>query len=97
MTATDILFRGLQVHWDELFPTADERALKAANEYFNLPAASPDELADFIKSKWDMISKDQKGNGKDKDADVRGVFSMILDRAVGIEIEGKVDDAFAAM
>ena len=80
-----------------MYPTADERALKAAKEGFGLPAASAEELARFVEEQWDDLSEAERGKGEEREVAVRRVFSTVLDRAVGIDIEGKIDEALADM
>ncbi|GAA98045.1 uncharacterized protein L969DRAFT_16165 [Mixia osmundae IAM 14324] len=86
----NILFRRLQIHFEELYPTADDRALSAASTLFGLPS-EPDKLREVIKTNInDLDTSDIKGSG---DLLERKVFARVLDRAIGIEIEGKGDEA----
>ena len=93
-TGIDIFGRRIQGAWEEWYPFADDRTLKAM-ESLGLTEGVQG-LVRTIESNWedieiqDMLEKDEKEKK-------RNVFVMILERAVGADLEGNVGEVRSAV
>lgn len=79
-TGADIFLREVQLHWEELYPVADERALAAA-KIVGLPHTDAKALADRVQ---------QDADAKDE----RETFVRVLDALVLMQVENTIE-AFA--
>lgn len=84
-TGLDIFGRRIQGVWPEFYPFIDRRTL-AAVEKLGLPA-NPEELKDVLDESWEKLEvKDVEA--KDEEEKKRKAFVRILERAVGLDLEG---------
>ena len=87
-TGLDIFGRRIQAQWEEWYPFMDARTATAL-EQFDLPG-DPTELKKFLDGHWKEI--DSKGMlGKNEEEKKRKLFVMLLERAVGADLEGNLD------
>ena len=87
-TGVDIFARRIQGLWKEWYPFADQRTLQAT-EKLGL-AADLEGLEKVLDDCWTKLDIGSIG-GKTEEAK-RKVFSKVLERAVGCELEGNVDE-----
>lgn len=87
-TGLDIFGRRIQSLWVEWYPFIDGRT-SAALEKIGLPADA-EELRDLIEKNWKEL--DTKNIDGDENEKERRVFVRVLERAVGVDLEGNVDE-----
>ena len=93
-TGLDIFGRRIQGQWEEWYPFIDQRT-SAALEQFDLPG-DPMELDKFLDQNWeDIDSKDITGG--DHTEQKKKLFVMLLERAVGADLEGNLDAVLERM
>lgn len=98
-TGLDIFARRIQGAWAEFYPFCDDRTLTATTK-LGL-GQSAEEIAKTIETHWTDIEPQvedlQTVSDKMDDAErKRRAFVQVLERAVGAELEGKLDDVLAA-
>ncbi|KAL8657219.1 MAG: hypothetical protein Q9226_002136 [Calogaya cf. arnoldii] len=86
-TGLDIFGRRIQSHWPELYPFADQRTLSGLQK-LGLPSTA-EELKTQLDDHWSELNL-QGINGND-DEKKRKVFVQVLERAVGVDLEGNAD------
>ncbi|KAL8703430.1 MAG: hypothetical protein Q9201_003401 [Fulgogasparrea decipioides] len=86
-TGLDIFARRIQAQWPELYPFADHRTLSGLQK-LGLPHTA-EELRKLLDEHW--IDLDVKAFRGDEDEKKRRVFVQILERAVGVDLEGNAD------
>ena len=88
-TGLDIFGRRIQGVWPEWYPFGDERTMDAISR-LGLPGDAED-LKKFIENQWDKVEvpKDISGQGDEKK---RKVFVRVLERAIGSDLEGSLDE-----
>ena len=87
-TGLDIFARRIQGSWGEWYPFADQKTLDAL-EKMGLPRDTQ-ELKSLLDEKWkELNAEDVVGDGEERK---RRVFVKVLERAVGAELEGNVDE-----
>lgn len=91
-TGTDIFLRRVQGIWVELTPFVDKRT-RGSLEKLGLPSLGK-QLLELIETNWkDLDVKNLAGeNDKDKQ---RLAYVLLLERAVGVDLEGNVEEALA--
>ena len=82
-TSIDIFFRRMQWWWSESIPFMDDRDRKAVGP-LGLPQDA-DELVELVCDHWDRLGR------IDLDDRKRHAFVTVLERAVGAELENKID------
>ena len=87
-TGLDIFGRRIQGQWEEWYPFMDQRT-STALEQFDLPG-DPAELAEFLDKHWKEISHKDKLGKKEEDKK-RKLYVMLLERAVGADLEGNLE------
>lgn len=80
----------MQARWPKSYPFADQRTLSAV-EKLGLPGSAED-LKQLVEEKWNEL-KLEHIKGTDEEETKRKVFVLILERAVGMDLEGKADHA----
>ena len=88
-TGLDIFFRRIQGGWPEIFPFVDGRT-EGSLEKVGLPSDA-EELRDLLKDDWTKL-KGADLPGRDDEEKQRRAFVRILERVVGADLEGNVDD-----
>ena len=91
-TGLDIFFRRVQAVWTEVYPFVDGRT-GSALEKFGLPGDA-EELRMLLEEKWSELDVGDV-DVKDEDEKKRRVFVRLLERAVGADLEGNIDDVKA--
>ncbi|KAL8694870.1 MAG: hypothetical protein Q9218_000534 [Villophora microphyllina] len=86
-TGLDIFGRRIQALWPKPYPFADQRTLSGLQK-LGLPATA-EELMKLVGNHWTEL--DVKDFPGDEDEKKRRVFVQILERAVGVDLEGKAD------
>jgi len=90
-TGLDIFVRRVQWLWPECYPFMDDRTSQAAKA-LGLPDDAL-ELDQLVKKLWRDLDTDAiEGKGDEKQ---RRAFVIILERLVGAQLEGKVDNVLA--
>ena len=90
-TGLDIFYRRVQWTWTEAYPFVDDRT-KASVEKLGLPGDA-EGLVQLIKENWDDIGFSENGSGKeDADEKKRRAFVIVLERAVGGDLEKKTGE-----
>ncbi|KAI9731865.1 MAG: hypothetical protein M1818_007730 [Claussenomyces sp. TS43310] len=86
-TSCDIFLRRVQAcpGWDAVFPYIDDKT-RTALEKLGLPAEAPD-LVRLIEDNSENLNVEGQGDGDDDDTTKR-CFILILERALGISLEG---------
>ena len=92
-TGLNIFYRRVQWLWDEAYPFIDARTQDSL-EKLGLPKQA-DELVEFIEKKWQNVKFDDSGEFND-DERKRRAFVLLLERAVGSDLEKRTDDVLAA-
>ncbi|KAI9804011.1 MAG: hypothetical protein M1833_000292 [Piccolia ochrophora] len=95
-TGLDIFFRRVQAQWAEAYPFVDERTRKAL-EGLGL-VGTAEGVRDLVEGEWDGIKEEEgrvwgKDGEEDEEARKREVFVRAVEAAVGIGLEGKVEEA----
>lgn len=87
-TGIKIFLRRVQWIWDSGYPYVDDRTMQSLKKL-----GLPEEAEDLRKAMEDHWGKlDTKGvAGDDKEAKTRRAFVTVLERAVGADLEGKID------
>lgn len=85
----DIFGRRIQGVWEEWYPFGDEKSLQAT-EKLGLPGDA-EELQKIVEGKWADLNVPDDLSGSE-DEKKRKVFVRILERAVGAELEGDLDE-----
>lgn len=86
-TGLDIFGRRVQAQWPELYPFADQRTLSGLQK-LGLPSTA-EELKKLINQHWTALNiEGYEGNEDEKK---RRVFVQVLERAVGVDLEGNAD------
>ncbi|KAL8780945.1 MAG: hypothetical protein Q9194_000629 [Teloschistes cf. exilis] len=86
-TGLDIFARRIQAVWPKPYPFADQRTLSGLQK-LGL-SGSAEELKKLVDDLWtDLDVKDLPG---DEDEKKRRVFVQLLERAVGVDLEGNAD------
>lgn len=87
-TGLDIFYRRVQWQWGEAFPFVDART-QAAMERLGLPKRA-EEIEKLIELRWNDLSSGD-GGGHDLETQKRRVFVVLLERAIGADLEKKID------
>ncbi|KAL8943759.1 MAG: hypothetical protein Q9216_000865 [Gyalolechia sp. 2 TL-2023] len=86
-TGLDIFARRVQASWPNLYPFADQRTLSGLQK-LGLPGTA-EELKQLLDDHWsELIVEDLKG---DQDEKKRRALVQVLERAVGVDLEGNAD------
>ncbi|KAI4091125.1 MAG: hypothetical protein LQ344_004353 [Seirophora lacunosa] len=86
-TGLDIFARRIQAQWPNPYPFADQKTLSGLQK-LGLPASAED-FRKLIEDHWTELDvKDLEG---DEDEQKRRAFVRILERAVGVDLEGNAD------
>ncbi|KAL8923577.1 MAG: hypothetical protein Q9208_004524 [Pyrenodesmia sp. 3 TL-2023] len=86
-TGLDIFARRIQAAWPDPYPFADQRTLSGLRKV-GLPD-SAEELKNLLDEHWTELDvKALKGGGDEKK---RRAFVRVLERAVGVDLEGNAD------
>lgn len=88
-TGLDIFGRRIQGHWAEWYPFGDERSLGATGR-LGLPEDAQ-ALSKLLEGHWKSLDVPTNLLGKD-DEKKRRAFVRILERAVGADLEGSLDE-----
>ncbi|MCJ1226428.1 hypothetical protein MMC12_003080 [Toensbergia leucococca] len=91
-TGLDIFFRRMQGVWPKSYPFADQRTLAAA-EKLGLPNTAKG-LRILIDENWEKLETGDINAG-DEEEKRRKAFVRVLERAVGADLEKKVDQVKA--
>ncbi|KAK4698091.1 hypothetical protein P7C71_g57, partial [Lecanoromycetidae sp. Uapishka_2] len=88
-TGLDIFARRMQGVWEEWYPFIDGRTLGAA-EKLGMPGTA-EGLKEFLEDNWGELEvKDIEAEGEEEKK--RRAFVKILERAVGADLEGNIED-----
>ena len=91
-TGIDIYRRRIQGVWPACYPFIDQKTAKSL-EKLGLPDDA-EGLQQLIHEHWEELNvEDFKADNKDEER--RKAFVRLLERAVGAELEGKVDEVKA--
>ncbi|KAL8723238.1 MAG: hypothetical protein Q9225_000428 [Loekoesia sp. 1 TL-2023] len=86
-TGLDIFARRIQAVWPNPYPFADQRTLSGLQK-LGLPSTAED-LKKLLDNHWSELDvKNLKG---DEDEKKRRAFVQVLERAVGVDLEGNAD------
>ncbi|KAL9016213.1 MAG: hypothetical protein Q9185_006442 [Variospora sp. 1 TL-2023] len=86
-TGLDIFARRIQAQWPNLYPFADQRTLSGLQK-LGLPESAKG-LQKFLDDHWNEFNvQDLEG---DEDEKKRRAFVRVLERAVGVNLEGNAD------
>jgi len=88
-TGLDIFFRRVQGAWAEAYPFVDHRTADALSK-LGLPSDAKD-LRKLVEEKWTKLKTDDI-SGSNNETKKRETFVLVLERAVGAELEGNIDD-----
>ncbi|KAL8953707.1 MAG: hypothetical protein Q9222_000452 [Ikaeria aurantiellina] len=86
-TGLDIFARRIQAAWPDTYPFADQRTLSGLQK-LGLPGTTED-LKKFLDEHWSEL--ELKGFEGSEDEKKRKVFVQVLERAVGVDLEGNAD------
>ncbi|KAL9586323.1 MAG: hypothetical protein Q9212_000991 [Teloschistes hypoglaucus] len=86
-TGLDIFARRIQAVWPKPYPFADQRTLSGL-QMLGLPGTA-EELKKLVDDLWTEL--DLKDFSGDEDEKKRRVFVQVLERAVGVDLEGNAD------
>ncbi|KAL8840343.1 MAG: hypothetical protein Q9170_001358 [Blastenia crenularia] len=86
-TGLDIYARRIQGLWSEVYPFADQRTLSGLQK-LGLPDTA-DELKKLMDDSWSKL--DVKYLEGEEDEKKRRAFVQVLERAVGVDLEGNAD------
>jgi hypothetical protein len=87
-TGLDIFYRRVQWQWDEASPFVDSRT-QAALERLGLPERA-EKIEKLIESRWNDLNFGE-GDGHDLETRKRRAFVVLLERAIGADLEKKID------
>jgi len=85
----DIFFRPIQGSWEEVYPFVDHRTADALHK-LGLPNAA-DDLRELLEEKSAEL-KTQDITGSSNEKKKREAFVRVLERAVGADLKGNIDD-----
>ncbi|OAK97510.1 hypothetical protein IQ06DRAFT_227090 [Phaeosphaeriaceae sp. SRC1lsM3a] len=88
-TGLDIFYRRVQWQWDEAYPFIDQRT-QTALEKMGLPKRA-EGVQKMIEVRWKELGFD-KGSERGLEEKRRRAFVVLLERAVGADLEGNIDD-----
>ena len=91
-TGLEIFGRRIQGGWGEWFPFVDRRTGRALEE-LGLPGEA-EALRGLVEERWGELEMGDLEEGEEDDRK-RRVFVRVLERAVGAELEGRLDDVKA--
>ncbi len=86
-TGLDIFGRRIQARWPEPYPFADQRTLSGLQK-LGLPD-NAEELKKLLENHWTEVNVE--GFEGNEDEQKRRVFIQVLERAVGVDLEGNAD------
>ncbi|KAL8921281.1 MAG: hypothetical protein Q9172_004107 [Xanthocarpia lactea] len=86
-TGLDIFGRRIQAPWPESYPFADQRTLSGLQK-LGLPD-NAEELQKLLENHWTELNVE--GFEGNEDERKRRVFVQVLERAVGVDLEGNAD------
>ncbi|KAL8714881.1 MAG: hypothetical protein Q9220_001394 [cf. Caloplaca sp. 1 TL-2023] len=86
-TGLDIFARRIQALWPNTYPFADQRTLSGLQK-LGLPDTA-EGLQNFLDEHWSEL--EFKDFGGEEDEKKRRVFVQVLERAVGVDLEGNAD------
>ncbi|KAI4233496.1 MAG: hypothetical protein LQ349_004389 [Xanthoria aureola] len=86
-TGLDIFGRRIQAQWPALYPFADQRTLSGLQK-LGLPGTA-EELKKLLDHHWAEL--DTQGFEGNEDEKKRRVFVQVLERAIGVDLEGNAD------
>ncbi|KAF2112144.1 hypothetical protein BDV96DRAFT_498198 [Lophiotrema nucula] len=87
-TGLDIFYRRIQWTWEEAYPFVDQRT-SAAMKKLGLPSDT-ESLTKLIEEGWSDLEVADDGDHTGE-AQKRRAFVLLLERAVGADLEGKID------
>jgi hypothetical protein len=87
-TGLENFYRRVQWQWDEAFPFVDART-QAAMERLGLPKRA-EEIEKLVKSRWNDLNPED-GGGHDLETQKRRAFVVLLERAIGADLENNID------
>jgi hypothetical protein len=88
-TGLDIFFRRTQGAWEEASPFVDHRTADALSK-LGLPSDAKD-LRELVEENWTKLKTGDVPGSNDQ-AEQRETFVLVLERAVGADLEGNIDD-----
>ncbi|KAH7390773.1 hypothetical protein DE146DRAFT_662670 [Phaeosphaeria sp. MPI-PUGE-AT-0046c] len=88
-TGLEIFYRRVQWQWEEAYPLIDQRTQQAL-EKMGLPRRA-EGLERMIEVRWRDLGF-EKGSERDVEERRRRAFVVLLERAMGADLEGKVDE-----
>lgn len=88
-TGLDIFYRRVQWQWEEAYPFIDQRTQKAL-EKMGLPKRA-EGVEKMIEVRWKELGF-EKGAERSVAERRRRAFVVLLERAVGADLEGKIDE-----
>ncbi|KAL8785476.1 MAG: hypothetical protein Q9195_008619 [Heterodermia aff. obscurata] len=91
-TGIDIFRRRIQGVWHECYPFIDQKT-STSLEKLGLPGDAED-LKQFMDKHWEELKVDSF-EAKDEEEGKRKAFVRLLERAVGADLEGNIDDVKA--
>lgn len=95
-TGMQIFRRRVQWLWSEAFPFVDERTGEALGK-LGLPGDA-EELRGLVEENWSGLQKVGELAGEDEEErKKRKAFVVLLERVVGADLEGKVDEVLEAV
>lgn len=92
-TGLDIFFRRVQWLWDSVYPYVDERTTQGLKK-LGLPEEG-DELQNLLEKHWGELETKHLA-GDDEVVRKRRAFVVVLERATGSDLEGKLDAVLEA-
>ncbi len=90
-TGLDIFFRRIQGAWEEVYLFVDHRTADALSK-LGLPSDAKD-LRKLVEENWTKLKTDNVPGSNDQ-TEQRKTFVLVLERAVGADLEGNIDDVF---
>ncbi|KAL9090114.1 MAG: hypothetical protein Q9159_002179 [Coniocarpon cinnabarinum] len=91
VTAVNIFQRRAQGLWEECYPFVDDRTRRGL-EGFGMPGDA-EELKEVMEKEWKGLKGKENLQGKNEEEKKRMAFVVILERATGLDLEGKVEEA----
>lgn len=92
-TGLDIFYRRIQWLWHEAFPFVDART-QGSLEKLGLPN-KPKEIVELIEKNWQDVEFGDSGEFGDEEMK-RRAFVLLLERAMGADLEKRVEDVLVA-
>nr|OQO26348.1 hypothetical protein B0A51_06435 [Rachicladosporium sp. CCFEE 5018] len=87
-TGLNIFFRRVQWQWPSAYPNVDGKTADSLRK-LGLPQ-DPSDLVELIKANWKAIKKVELA-GADEEQRKRRAYVMVLERAVGTDLEGNIE------